>query len=116
MSHFFLEGFENEWKLVRETPHSQKFMVKTPDANEFAIDIHYTLEKVLTVNVVFKGDEDHLSKGILTPVFVELARIALKHGDYAVIDYTLAHSEDIFHGNFSIDEKDRKHRGLQLRD
>ena len=115
MSHFYLEGFENKWQLVRETPYSQKFRVQTPDNREFTIDIHYTIEKVLTVNVVLKGLEDQISKDILTPVFDELARIALKRNDYAVIDYTLAISQDLDDGNYSISEEDRKYRTLQTK-
>ncbi|MBL7129559.1 MAG: hypothetical protein ISS16_11325 [Ignavibacteria bacterium] len=108
MPHYYLEGFKNNWKIVRETSSSQKFRVKTPDDYEFAIDIHYTSPKVLTVNVVFVGNKNTLSKSILTPVFDELARIALKRSDYAVIDYTLAHADKLFDGNYSIDEKDRE--------
>jgi hypothetical protein len=97
MPHFYLEGFENDWQLIRETPHSQKFRVKTPDSHELAIDIHYTMEKV------FKGNEDtEVSKHILNPVFDELARIARNRGDYTVIDYTLATSKNLADGNYSI--------------
>jgi hypothetical protein len=113
MPHYYLEeGFENNWKLIRETEASQKFRVTTPEKYEFAIDIHYTSPKVLTVNVVFVGDENTLSESILRPVFNELGRIALKRSDYAVIDYTLAHTKRLHDGNFSIDEKDRKFRKL----
>jgi len=98
MSHFYLEDFENDWQLVRETASSQKFRVKTPDGHEFAIDVHYTMAKVLTVNIVFKREWERLSMSILTPVIDELARVALKREDYAVIDYTLAHSKDLIDG------------------
>jgi len=112
MPHHYLEGFENEWQLVRETASSQKFRVTTPDNKEFAIDIHYTSPKVLTVNVCFVGTENELSKSILTPVFDEIGKIALKRSDYAVIDYTLAHTRNLSDGNYSIDKKDRKFRQL----
>ena len=112
MPHYYLEGFENEWQLVRETVSSQKFRVVTPDEKEFAIDIHYTSPKVLIVNVCFVGTEDDLSKSVLTPVFDEIGKIALKRGDYAVIDYTLVHTSKLIDGNFSIDEKDREFRQL----
>lgn len=108
MPHYYLEGFENEWKLIRETESSQKFRVKTPEGHEFSIDIHYTSPKVLTVNVVFVGSEGTVSKSILNPVFNEIARIALKRSDYAVIDYTLAETKTLFDGNYSIDDEDRK--------
>lgn len=112
MSHHFLEGFENKWTLVRETSGSQKFKVETSEGHTFALDIHYTTEKILTVNVVFVGGKDNLSKNILNSVFDELGRIAIKHGDYAVVDYTLACTDDLFDGNFAIDEKDRRIRKL----
>ena len=38
----------------------------------------------------------------------KLAKIALKKGDYAVIDYTLAIAPDIHEGNYSIDKKWRE--------
>jgi hypothetical protein len=115
MSHFYLEGLENKWQLVRETPYSQKFRVQTPDNREFAIDIHYTIEKVLTVNVVLKGLEDQSLKDILRPVFDDLTRIALKRNDYAVIDYTLAISQDLDNGHYSIPDEDRKFRTLETK-
>lgn len=115
MSHFYLEGLENKWQLVRETPYSQKFRVQTPDNREFAIDIHYTIEKVLTVNVVLKGLEDQSLKDILRPVFEDLTRIALKRNDYAVIDYTLAISQDLDNGHYSIPDEDRKFRTLETK-
>ncbi|MFZ6774600.1 hypothetical protein ACO0LB_18000 [Undibacterium sp. SXout7W] len=112
MPHHFLEGFENKWTLVRETSSSQKFRVKTPDDHTFALDIHYTIGKMLTVNVVFMGKKENLSKNIINPVLDELGRIAIKHRDYAVIDYTLACTDELFDGNFTIDEKDRLIRKL----
>jgi hypothetical protein len=108
MPHYFLEGFENEWTLVRETPSSQKFTAKTPDGKELNVDVHYTMPKVLTVNIVFLGDKNALSKSWLTPVMDEIARIAMKRSDYAVIDYTLACATHVSDGNYSIDEKMRK--------
>jgi hypothetical protein len=108
MPHYFLEGLENEWTLVRETSSSQKFKVKTPDGLELAIDVHYTMAKVLTVNIVYVGDKDDFSKSRMRPVMDELARIALKRTDYAVIDYTLAAASHLSDGNFSIDKKWRQ--------
>lgn len=107
MPHYHLEGLENKWTLVRETPSSQMFRVVTDDKERLTIDVHYTPPKVLTVNVCFIGHGEP-SKSILTPVFDDLSKIALKRGDYAVIDYTLCSARDSFDGNFSVDEKLRK--------
>jgi len=113
MPHYHLEGFENEWTLLRETASSQKFFVKTPRGHELAVDIHYTPPKILTVNIVFRGKDGHeATKNALTPVMDEIGRIALARDDYAVIDYTLSETQAISDGNYSIDEKDRKHRQL----
>lgn len=108
MPHYYLEGFENEWTLVRETPSSQMFKVKTPDDRQLILSIHYTMPKVLTVDMTFMGKKNELSKSWLTPVMDELARIALKRADYGVIDYTLSCASDTSDGNYSIDEKMRK--------
>lgn len=108
MPHYFLEGLENQWALVRETPSSQKFKVRTEDGHELALDIHYTSSKVLTVNICFVGESSALSKAVLTPVMDDLSKIALRRTDYAVIDYTLGHTDRLFDGNFSIAEDLRK--------
>ncbi len=110
MPHYHTEGFENDWKIVRETPNSQKWRVTTvDDGTEIEVDIHYTAEKVLTVNLVVIGTA---SKGLLTSVMDEIGRLGLYRGDYAVIDYTLAEASELNTGNYSVDEKDRKHRKL----
>lgn len=49
--HNHTEGFENDWKLIRETASSQKFRVTTEET-KIEVDIHYTAEKILTVNLV----------------------------------------------------------------
>src|SRR4051794_23726488 len=101
MPHYHTEGFENDWKLIRETTSSQKFRVTTPDGVSIEVDIHYTAEKVLTVNLIVQGNA---SKSLLTPVMDEIGRLGLYRGDYAVIDYTLAETQRITEGNYSIDE------------
>jgi hypothetical protein len=57
------EGFENGWKLIRETASSQKFRVTTEET-KIEVDIHYTAEKILTVNLVVEGS---VTKSLLTP-------------------------------------------------
>ena len=110
MPHYHTEGFENNWTIVRETPNSQKWRVKTVDEGvEIEVDIHYTSEKVLTVNLVVVGTS---SKGLLTSVMDEVGRLGLYRGDYAVIDYTLAETDKLNNGNYSIDDKDREFRKL----
>lgn len=108
MPHYYLEGFENEFTLVRETPHSQMFKVKTPENRKLTIDIHYTMPKVLTVHLTLEGSKDDLKKSWMTPLFDEIARIALKRRDYAVIDYTIACASFVSDGNYSVDEKMRE--------
>lgn len=108
MPHYFLEGLENQWDLIRETPSSQKFRVQTPDGYVMGIDVHYTIPKILTVNICFVGTEESSSKAILTPVMHDLSKISLKRSDYAVIDYTIAHTENLFDGNFLIDKELRE--------
>lgn len=70
---------------------------------------------MLTVNIFASGKPGKISKGDLTPVMDEIGRIGLKHQDYAVIDYTLCEDGEMFDGNFSIDEADRRIRGYQVR-
>lgn len=110
MPHYHTESFENAWKIVRETPNSQKWRVTTADEGvEIEVDIHYTPEKVLTVNLVVAGTA---SKGLLTSVLDEIGRLGLYRGDYAVIDYTLAETKKLNNGNYSVNEKDREFRKL----
>jgi hypothetical protein len=97
--HNHTKGSENDWKLIRETASSQKFEV----------DIHYTAEKILTVNLVVEG---HATKSLLNPVMDEIGRLGLSRGDYAVIDYTLSDTELLIEGNYSIDKEDRRYRRL----
>jgi hypothetical protein len=107
MPHYFLE-LKNEWTLVRETPSSQKLKVKTEDGRKLEVDIHYTMSRVLTVNIVYVSKKDDVSKSWLKPVMDEIATIALKKGDYAVIDYTMAVAPSVTDGNFAVDKKWRK--------
>jgi hypothetical protein len=106
--HNHTEGFENDWKLIRETASSQKFHV-TAEQTKIEVNIHYTAEKILTVNLVVEGS---VTKSLLTPVMDEIGRLNLSRGDYAVIDYTLSATEHLIEGNYSIDKEDRKYRRL----
>jgi len=108
MPHYQTGHFENEWRLVRETPTSQKYRV-TADETQVEVDIHFTAEKILTVNIVVEGSA---GKGLLSPIMDEIGRLGLNRGDYAVIDYTLAETEKLSEGNYAIDDKDREHRKL----
>lgn len=108
MPHYHTGHFENGWRLVRETATSQKFRVVSGET-EVEVDIHYTPEKILTVNIVVEGSA---SKGLLSPIMDEIARLGLNRGDYAVIDYTLAETTSLSEGNYSIDKGDREHRQL----
>ncbi len=94
--------------MIRETASSQKFRVTT-DKTKIEVDIHYTAEKILTVNLVVEGSA---SKNLLNPVMDEIGRLALSRGDYAVIDYTLSETQSLSDGHYSINPEDRKHRQL----
>lgn len=111
MPHYFLEDWKNKWILVRETASSQKFKLETEDNRKFEIDVHYTLPRVLTVNIVYVSNVDDLSKSWLTQIMEDLAKIALIRGDYAVIDYTFALAPEVQEGNFTIDKKWREVMG-----
>jgi hypothetical protein len=104
--HNHTEGFEKDWKLIRETASSQKFRVTT-EKTKIEVDIHYTAEKILTVNLVVEG---HATKDLLVPVMDMIGRLGLSRGDYAVIDYTLSDTEHLGEGHYSIDKEDRKYR------
>ena len=106
--HNHTKGSENDWKLIRETASSQKFRVTT-EKTKIEVDIHYTAEKILTVNLVVEG---HATKSLLNPVMDEIGRLGLSRGDYAVIDYTLSDTEHLSEGHYSIDKEDRKYRRL----
>ena len=110
MPHFHTEGFDNDWNLIRETTSSQKFRVTTPDKIRLEVDIHYTPGKIFTVNIVVEGKT--ASKSSLTPIMDEIGRLGLYRNDYAVIDYTLAETNQLSDGNYSIDEKHCAHRKL----
>lgn len=108
MTHYHLEGLENAWTLVRETPSSQKFTAVTADGKKLGVDIHFTPSKVLTVNLCCVGSPDDFSKVVLTPVMDDIAKLALRRADYGVIDYSMCFTEEISDGNYSIDDKTRE--------
>jgi hypothetical protein len=103
-----LEGLNCKWTVIRETPSSSKFVAISEENNKLFIDIHFTSSVSITVNILLEGSEDYLDKGFLTPVMEDIEKIALKHGNYAVIDYTMGASARVFDGNYSIDNKLRE--------
>ena len=107
MPHYYLEGLNCEWAVIRETPNSSK-LTAIVEGTKCAIDIHFTSSKSVTVNIMIEGSENKISKGFLNPIMEDIERIALKHNDYAVIDYSMGACECIHDGNYSIDEKYRK--------
>lgn len=106
MPHYHLEGLENEWTLIRETPSSQKFRVTNGEGHHFAVDVHFTPSKLLTVNVCFVGKT--ISKSILGPVLDDVSKIALRRADYAIVDYTVCCCDRIDDGNYAVDAKTRE--------
>jgi len=108
MAHYYLEGLNCNWKIVRETPSSSKFIAVSEKEKKFYIDIHFTSSASVTVNILLEGSEGELSKGLLNPVMEDIERIALKHNSYGVIDYTMGASSKVIDGNYSIDKKMRE--------
>ena len=106
MPHHYLEGLNGEWKVIRETPSSTKFICIN-EGKRCAVDIHYTSSKLVTVNLMIEGTDEDLSKNFLNPLMDDLEHIILKHADYAVIDYTLGACSSISEGNYSVSEKYR---------
>src|SRR5258706_453662 len=108
MPHYHLEGLKNEWRLVRETSASQIFRGNTPDGLPFSADFHFTPPAVVTVSLVFVGAKGHFTDGITHDIFEDMEHIALRRGNYSIIDYSLAFSDNISNGNYSISDEERK--------
>ncbi|MCK4539838.1 hypothetical protein KAU09_01650 [Candidatus Parcubacteria bacterium] len=108
MTHYYLEGLNCNWTIVRETPSSSKLIAISEENKKLYIDIHFTSSASVTVNILLEGSEDELSKGFLNPVMEDIERIVLKHGNYGVIDYTMGASSKVFDGNYSINKKMRE--------
>lgn len=108
MVHYYFEGLNCNWRLVRETPSSSKLVATTEEGKKLYVDIHFTSSASVTVNILLEGAEDELNKGFLNPIMEDIERIALKHGNYGVIDYTMGASSRVFDGNYSIDKKLRE--------
>lgn len=107
MTHYYLEGLNCDWELIRETPSSSKF-VAINENQKCAVDIHYTSSKAVTINLMIEGKDDDIDKSFLNPLMEDIERIVLKHNDYAVIDYSIGSCNRIYDGNYSIDEKYRE--------
>jgi hypothetical protein len=108
MPHYHLEGLKNKWTLVRETPSSQIFRGTTPKGLVFSADIHFTPPKIATVSLTFCDLEGHFTRGVSSEIFQDLEQICLRRGDYEIIDYSLAYSEKITDGNYSISDEERR--------
>lgn len=111
MPHYHLEGLKNDWRLVRETPSSQIYRATTPNGLEFAADVHFTSPPILTVSLVFLDANGRFTDGVVHEIFEDLEQIALRRGDYGVIDYAQSCAERIFDGNYSISDEWRKIHG-----
>jgi hypothetical protein len=116
MAHYYLEGLNCNWTLVRETPSSSKFVTVSEENKKFYIDIHFTNSASVTVNILLEGTEGELSKGLLNPIMEDIEKIALKHNNYGVIDYTMGASKKVIDGNYSIDKKMREIMNNSFRD
>jgi hypothetical protein len=108
MPHYHLEGLKCAWRLVRETPSSQMFRATTPDKLELSAAFHYTPPSILTVSLVCVGAREQFTDGRTHDIFEDMEHIALRRGDYTVIDYSLAFTERITDGNYSISDEWRK--------
>ncbi len=77
--HNHTEGFEKDWKLIRETASSQKFRVTT-EKTKIEVDIHYTAEKITlqpanAENSAENGPSVDSIKAFIDPVISLLAYI-----------------------------------------
>jgi hypothetical protein len=115
MPHHHLEGLNNQWLLVRETPSSQIYRCTTPGGLGYAVDIHFTPPTILTVSLVFLDTKGKFTDGVTHDIFEDLEKIALRRGDYAVIDYTLSFADKISDGNYAISDEWRKVASPHLR-
>jgi hypothetical protein len=107
MPHYYLEGLNCEWSLVRESQTSSKFKVKL-EAYIYHLDVHYTSSASVTVNIVAIGDDMAIDKCVITELMEDLENVVLKHGNYGVIDYSMSLCSQVFEGNYSIDPKRRE--------
>ena len=108
MPHYNLEGLKNTWRLVRETKTSQLFRATTPHGLEFSVDFHFTPPRIATVSLVFIGRQGQFTDGVTHDIFEDMEHLALRRGDYQVIDYSLAYAEKISEGNYAISDEWRK--------
>jgi len=106
MEYYLSEGLEYAWHLIRETPHSQKFMVKvnTFQGLKAMFDIHYTRPKIVNVSISFIGDRLGFTDGLTHQLFFDLEKIVKRHGDYKVIDYSLVFGDSLTEGNFGMSD------------
>jgi len=84
------------------------FRGTTPGGLEFSVDLHYTPPCIVTVSLVFVGVRGQFTDGITHDIFEDMEHIALRRGDYAVIDYSLAFTDRIEDGNYAISDEWRK--------
>ena len=106
MSNYFLEDLDYQWRLVRETPHSQKFAVDIMDAQRDVMamfDIHYTRPDTVHVSVCFIGEKYCFTDGLQHWLFFDLEKIIKRNGPYKVIDYTLTFAPEVREGSFAIE-------------
>lgn len=73
------------------------------------VDIHYTRPRIAHVSVVWVGDENVSTDLAMNSLFEDLTKIALRHGDYEVIDYSLSWTPRIFEGNYAMSYPWYKH-------
>lgn len=105
MSNYFLEDLDYRWRLVRETPYSQKFAVDIMDEQKFItamFDVHYTRPDVVHVSLCFIGEKYCFTDGLQHGLFFDLEKIIKRNGAYKVIDYTLTFAPSVYEGNFTI--------------
>ncbi|WP_076923644.1 hypothetical protein [Pseudoalteromonas sp. EB27] len=107
MPHYYLEGLNCEWSLVRESQTSSKFKVKLEECI-YHLDVHYTSSASVTVNIVAIGDDVAIDKSVITELMEDLESVVLKHGNYGVIDYSMSVCPQVFEGNYSINQKKRE--------
>ncbi len=95
MSYCFLEGLQNSWQLVRETPRSQKFIVTVTDSPDLkaTFDFHYTTSQIAYVSVTFIGPEKKFRDGISNRLLCDMNIIVRRYGGYEYIDFSVVFTE-----------------------
>lgn len=104
MPHYQYERLDLEWKLVRETSHSQIFRVKLDNGLAVAVNINFTPPPIATAMIVCVGDSTLLTDGRSHTLFDDIGTLARRRDQkYDVIDYSIFYADaESSDGNYAI--------------